>query len=303
MSKHARIPVAAAVAAAIALVAARPGEAEPQDPSAGVTVVRRCVVEFDRNTTVSPTIFGLLKDCLVEPGTRVKAGQVLGRLQDDEVVAEVRLRELEAASDVEVRLGEAKSAQATSKMQRTGSLVLRNAASKEEYHIHQLEAAAGALEVEQARHRRRVAGVQLEHARAVLRTRELVSPHDGVVVTVARRQGETVAPRDPVFQVVDTDRLRVVGQVDVAEVWRLKVGQAARVIPEVAGADLPVEHQVFPARLAFIDSQIDPATRTCKVHVLAENRDGLLRAGLEARVEFDPEPPPVAPATRTAGRP
>ena len=154
---------------------------------------------------VSSTIFGLLKECLVEPGARVKAGQVLGRLQDDDVLSEVRLREAEAASDVEVRLAEAQSDQAVNKMKRTASLVLRNAASQEEYHVHRLEAAAAALEVEQAKHRHRLAEIQLEHARAVLQTRELVSPHDGVVVAVARRKGETVAPRDPVFQVVDTD--------------------------------------------------------------------------------------------------
>ena len=60
----------------------------------------------------------MLKECLVEPGARVAAGQVLGRLQDDEVRAEVRLREAEASSDVDVRLSEAKSAQSANKMRR-----------------------------------------------------------------------------------------------------------------------------------------------------------------------------------------
>lgn len=292
--------VTAAVAAAVVAALATAGAADPPDPSAATTVVRHCTLEFEYDTPVGSPIYSVLQDCLVRPGDRVKAGQLLGRLQDEDVRAEVRLREAEASSDIEVRLAEARSAQAATKSERTAALVRRNAASHEEATLHRLEAAAAALEIEQARHRRRVAAIQLEHARAVLRTRELVSPHDGVVGAVLRRKGEAVGQRDPVFQVVDTDHVRVVGKVDVTEVGRLRVGRPARVIPEVAGANLPLEREVFPGRITFLDTRIDPETRTCRVHVLAENRGGRLRAGLEARIEIDPEPPPPA---ATAARP
>ena len=295
MSNPTRIRVNVSVAVALVLVAAGPVAAVPQDPSAAVTVVRRCLVEFEHNTVVSPPILGLLTECLVEHGTRVKAGQVLGRLQDDEARAEFRLRELEANSDAGVRLAEAKTCRGGE--QDAADRGTRPPQRREPGGIPQRRARSQGLG---ARSR---AGDPPPQARpGPPRTRPGGAPEPRTGQPARRRrrrrhppEGETVAPRDTVFQVVDTEQIRVVGQVDVTEVWRLKVGQAVRVIPEVAGADLPVEHMVFPGRLTFIDSHIDPATRTCKIHVSTENLGGHLRAGMEARIEIDPEPPPERP--------
>jgi RND family efflux transporter MFP subunit len=246
-------------------------------------------------------IYSVLQECNVRPGDRVKAGQVLGRLQDGEVRAEAALREAEASSDVDVRLAESRSALASAKLQRTASLLRRNASSQEEYLQHKQEAATAALEIELARHRRKLAAFQLQFSKAVLGTRSLVSPHEGVVTAVLRRAGESVAPRDPIFQVVDPSEVRVVCQVDVSDGWRLRVGQPARVIVEVAGADLEIEKTVFPGVVSFIDAGFDPTTRTCKVFVRANNSAGALRAGLEARVEIDPEPgAPASPQLKDA---
>ena len=287
-SRRGIAPVATALATLIA--ATQSGEAQVQDPSAGVTLIRRCLIEYERNTPVGSPIFSTLRECAVEPGAAVKAGQVLGKLQDQDVQAEIKLREAEAASDIDVRLNKAKSARTQAKAARTATLVKRNTVSQEEYTEHRLEAAAALLEVEQAEYRRKIAAIHLEIAKAQLNIRTLIAPHDGVVVSVLRRKGESVAPRDPIFQIVDTSTLRVVGQLDVTEAWRLRVGRPVRVVVEVAGADLPVEHEVFPGKLVFVDSQIDPTTRTCKIHVRVDNRANLLRAGLEAQIEIDPEP-------------
>lgn len=293
-----RLAVVVTVALAVPVLALSPVVGGPPDPSAATIVVRHCAVEYENSTLVGSPLNSTLYECLVTPGTPVKAGQLLGRLECGEARAEVSLRETEAASDVDVRLGEARSAQAQSKLRRTAALLARNSASREEYNEHQIEAEAARLEVEKAKQTRQLAIYQLERARAVLRSHELLSPHDGVVTDVLRRQGEAVAIRDPVFQVVDNTRLRVVAQVDVAEVWQLAVGRPVRVVPEVAGVDLPIEHVVFDGKIAFIDTRIDPQTRTCKLHVTATNRDGLLRSGIEARVEIDP--PPAGPVAAGA---
>lgn len=260
------------------------------DPSADVTVIHHCLIDYDHNTTLSSSIASILQDCLVEPGSKVKAGQLLGRLQDEDLRIESRVRESVASSDIDLRLSKAKSALAQNKLQRTAVLTRKSAVSQEEYQQHRLEAEAASLEVEQARQRHELAQLQLEQTRAALKARELVSPHNGVVVNVARRKGEAVAPHEPIFQVVETEHLRVIGEVDLADVARLRIGQKVRVIPEVAGSDLPFEHEVFHGELVFIDSRIDPMSRTCKIHVRTQNRNELLRAGLEARIEIDPEP-------------
>ena len=284
------------------------GAIEPPDPSADTIVIHRCLIEYEHDSQVGAAIAGMIAECRVSPGDKVKAGQLLGRLFDEDLRAEISLREAETTSDIEVRLAQARSAQAASKAKRTASLWKRNSASEEELNQDRLSAAAAAIEVEQAQYRRRIASIHLGQAKAMLKTRELVSPHDGVVTTVFRKRGEIAAQRDPVFHIVDTDHLKVITQVDVSEVWRLQVGQPARVIPEVAGADLPIEHESFPAKITFIDTRIDPQLRTCLIHVVAENRGHRLRSGLEARVEIDADStapahaagPAPAPAAVTA---
>jgi multidrug efflux pump subunit AcrA (membrane-fusion protein) len=188
--------------------------------------------------------------------------------------------------------------QALSKLKTTGVLVRRNAANAEEYNLHRLEAEVADLEVEQAKHRHEIAQIYYRRAKEVVHAREFIAPHDGVVIVVLKHKGEPVQPNEPLFRVVDPDRLEVTGQADVTDVWRLQIGQPVRVIPDVAGADLPVEHEEFLGRLVFIDTQIDPLTRTCKVVARIDNRGGLLRSGMEARLEILPvrgnEVPPDA---------
>ena len=247
---------------------------------------------YARTTSVGVPSHGLLRECLVEPGDRVEAGQVLGRLRDDEARAEVQLRELEAKSDIDVRLNEAKKSQADNKMTRSLALARRNAINGEEMELHRLELEAATLEVERAKHIHQLAQVRLDDAKTKLRACEFVSPHAGVVAAVVKHPGEPVAPNEVLFKVVDTERIDVTGYADLTDVWRLRAGQTVRVILDIPAADLAVEHEVFPGRLTFVDTQIDPLTRTCKVIARVQNRNGLLRAGLEARMEIDPLPAP-----------
>ena len=283
------------------------GAIGPPDPSADTIVIHRCVIEYENDSEVGAAIPGMIGECLVTPGAKVKAGQLLGRLFDEDVRAEMLLHEAESSSDIEVRLAQSQSALAASKAKRTLSLYKRNAASEEEVNQDKIMATAAMVEVEKAKHLRLVASLQLDQTKAMLKSREFVSPHDGIVTEVLRKKGEVVALRDPVFHVVDPDLLKVITQVDVADVWKLRVGQSARVIPEVAGADLAIEQESFPGKITFIDSKIDSQLRTCVVHVVAENRDRMLRSGLEARVEIDAAPsssaPEVPPEPTTAPKP
>ena len=126
----------------------------------------------------------------------------------------------------------------------------------------------------------------------------LVSPHDGVVVAVQKRRGEPVAPNEAVFRVVDLDHLEVTARVDVADLWRLHPGQPVRIIPEIAGADLAIEREVFWGRVASIDPHVDPASRTSTLVARLADPRHRLRAGLEVRIEIHPDARPEATAPR-----
>ena len=237
---------------------------------------------------------GLVSEVLVKPGDRVKAGQILGRLFDADLRADLDLRRAEAENDTDIRLGEAKLALAQSKLRASEALSKRNLLSAEEMMTHKLDAQTAALEIEAARHRRRVAEFASRQVEAMILSREFVSPHDGIVVAVLKNKGESVAPNEPVLRLVGAEIVRVTGYLDIGDVWQTRAGQGVRVTPEISGAELSIEDRIFFGRIEYVDPEINQENQTCKVVATVENKDGLLRAGLEARMEIAPDDEPLS---------
>ena len=105
-----------------------------------------------------------------------------------------------------------------------------------------------------------MAQLQLAQSQAAVGAREIVATHDGVVVTVFKHAGEAVTPVMPIFQVVDPDRIQVVGSLDVQDATRVRCGQAVRVSPVIGGAELEIESARFAGRITFVNVLIDPKT-------------------------------------------
>jgi multidrug efflux pump subunit AcrA (membrane-fusion protein) len=229
---------------------------------------------------------------------------VLGRLQDKEERAKMELTKFEAESMASVRTAESKYNLARTKHRYARDLYQRNAIGKEEYEIAKQEEETARLSLEEVKVGHRLAELRYRQAEAAVRTREIVSPHEGIVVQIVRRPGEAVSalprdpilrrpgeagstlPKDPIFRVVNVEVLRVTGYLDAGDTWRVHPGQSVRVTAEMAGPALPIQSEVFTGQVIFVDSEIDPRTRTCRVVAEVKNRKGLLRAGLDVQMEI-----------------
>ena len=288
------------------------GEAAPS--SSQSIVLQRCEIEYKRSSLIGVAHMGtttttILQDCLVRRGDRVKAGQVLGRVMDVEIRAELELRTAEAQNLLEVRINETKAGLAANKLKRTQKLQNRNTlfVPAEEKANQELDMSAANLEIEESRYELRLAEIKRRQAEALLHAREYISPHDGIVVEIHKEQGEAVFINDPVFRVIEVDWVKVTGYLNLADFWRVRSGLEVRVTPEIDGDDLPVEREVFTGRIVFVDRRIDPSTRTCKVVAEVANRDLLLASGLEARMEISlapiPKEPPAAAIEETEPKP
>jgi RND family efflux transporter MFP subunit len=275
------------------LVTCRAGADEPAAPSGSVVVLRRCEVNYKRSSMVGTALMSsssatVLQECLVQLGDRVKAGQVLGRIMDRDLRAELEFRTAEATNMLEVRISETKAGLATNKLKRTQKLQNRNTlyVPAEEKANQELDLTAANLEIEESKYELLLAEIKRKQTEVMLRAREYVSPHDGVVVEIHKEQGEALLVNEPVFRVVEVDWLKVSGYLNLADFWRVRPGQEVKIQPEIDGQDLPVEREVFTGRIVFVDRRIDPETRTCKVIAEVANRDLLLASGLEARMEI-----------------
>jgi RND family efflux transporter MFP subunit len=258
-----------------------------------IVVLRHCEIEFKRSSLVGVAHMGtsmttVVQDCFVRLGDRVKAGQVLGRIMDRDIQAELAFRTAESENNIDIRVSEARSELATNKLRRSESLQKRSSSyvSVEEMKGQELEALAAQLQVEQSKHQRRLSEIKRREAEAMVHAREYVSPHDGVVIEVLKQQGEAVSVSEPIFRVVDVDYLKVTGYLNLGDYWRVRAGQEVRISPEVDGDELPIENEVFTGRVVFVDRRIDPTNRTCKVIAEVANRDLLLASGLEAKMEI-----------------
>ena len=153
------------------------------------------------------------------------------------------------------------------------------------------------LELKAAIQGQRTAESQLQQRKALVAAREITSPHDGVVVEIYKNTGQAIMAGSPIFKVVKVDRMRVTGYLDASDAWHVRPKQTVRVMPELEGVDLPIEREVFEGQITFVDSEIDPKTRTCRVFAEVENRGDLLRSGLDCRMEIDQkETPGTKPA-------
>ena len=274
------------IAPALIGVRAIAGQGAPAPPE--VISLQKCTIEYSRSTLVGSNQTGLIQECLVRPGDRVKGGQVLGRFFNQDALAELESRTVALeGSETAIHQGEATLEVERTKLRRVEALYNRKAVSIQDLELQQLAVKTAELGLQAAIRGRRMAEAQLHAAKAMVAAREIVSPHDGIIVEVYKRAGESTMLNIPIYKVVAIDRMRVTGYLDVGDAWRVRQGRAVRITPELEGGDLPIEREVFAGAITFVDSEIDPKTRTCRVFAEVENRGGLLRSGLECYMEID----------------
>ncbi|MCW8084216.1 efflux RND transporter periplasmic adaptor subunit [Sabulicella glaciei] len=198
-----------------------------------------------------------------EPGDRVRAGQVLVRL--DPSVPEALLAQAEAAvaeAEAALRIAEAEQRRAAD-LARTES-VARATLEQRQSVTRQAEARLAA-----GRARRDEAASRLAQTR-------IAAPTDG---TVSRRSvllGAVVQPGQEMFRLIRDDRLELEARVPELELARVEPGQEVRVLHgerEIAG------------RVRAIFPTVEGTTRLGIVHVVLPPEAGL-RVGQFARAEI-----------------
>lgn len=192
-------------------------------------------------------------------GDRVRAGQLLGRLDLADASSRVAERSANVAA-ARATLAQAQRSQAQS--ERLAAQQFISAAA--------LDSARAAVETAQAQLNAAIASADL--ARVGLRDASLLAPIDGIVARRHVLPGEKVSPEQPVLTIVDLRQLELVGAVGTHEVARLRPGMPVAV--QVEGLDQPLE-----GRIARIAPAAEPGTRSIGVAIGLANPTESLRAG------------------------
>jgi membrane fusion protein (multidrug efflux system) len=216
-------------------------------------------VNADAVVIVGTTIPGRVRNIAVDKGDRVKKGQLLVQLEDDELRAELGVQHANLARDS------------------------RNLARQEQLAKSQATTQQAVDDMRSAVEADRAA-IQLIEAK--LKQTRLQSPIDGKVIERMVEPGDIVSPMvggmGGVVKLADLRKTVVEVDVNEADIGKLKLNQPADVRLD-AFPDRPYE-----AKLAEFAQVADKAKATVQVKVMLSNPDDDVRPGMNAKVTFRP---------------
>ncbi len=245
------------------------GEPEAAVPVEVTPVARRSISSFletngtleaENDVELVARTSGPIVELLVEEGDRMRAGDLLARIDPAESRARMEISRL--------NLAERKIAYERAKELFESALL-----SQEAY-----DQALSAYESAQA---------QFEGDQILFSYTEVKAPFTGTIVTRHVKLAQTVSNNQALFRITDFDPLLCPIQVPERELPRLKVDQPAYVEVEAW------PERRFQARVLRISPVVDAATGTVKV-TLEVSVDGKLRPGMFAGVYLETEKRPDA---------
>jgi WD40 repeat protein len=189
---------------------------------------------------VSSQVDGIFDDILVDVGHQVRKGDLLGRLDDRQLRAQVDLLAIRAASEAAERIAKAQFDEADAKVEyarKANESGLRTVPELEaKTYLFQRERFAA--EIKKAREEREAAEKELEKTKVVLQQHAIRAGLDGEIVKVYKRPGEAVKQAEPLFRVANCNALRVEGLCKIQQASLIRVGMHALVEPEVRGEQM-----------------------------------------------------------------
>jgi membrane fusion protein, multidrug efflux system len=269
------------------VVAAAPAHKEAADPPAGVrqdsVVVASGPIVVENQVDVVAWKEGLVVSILAQAGTQTRAGQVLAKLDDRQISADVEA----AAAKVRSIEANLKNWQAETKVlqadrDRAEKLYAAQVIAKEELEHVQYKEQADEYEVQRE-------AENLNNAKAVLKSLELerektsiIAPFDGIVARRYIRVGQKVAAGDRLFWVTAMAPLQVKFTLPERFLGAVKRGQ----VVAVASAEVSPAAS-HAAKVIDVSPVVDPSSGTIEVMAQIEGSALDLRPGMLATIRIE----------------
>ena len=234
--------------------AAIPVKAEPVEVRDMVAYVEtHARLEAERTVAVMGRATGLVEELLAEEGDRVRTGQVLARLEKEQL--QLQLQQAQVSLE-----------QVRSTYDRVAALQASKMVSEAEF--------------EAARHQLANAQVRLQEVQLDLDYAEIRAPIPGVVMSRSVELGDLVRGNQELYTIADLEPLLARIHIPEKRIQQIREGQEARLIIEsLANSD-------FTGRIRMISPGVDPESGTVKVTLEIRDRSGKLKPGMFATVRI-----------------
>lgn len=247
------------------------------DISASLIVVGNLIGQ--QTVDVVPQTGGRLVSISVRLGDPVRRGQMIAKIEDQEIVEQVK--QAEASQEVAratIRQREADLKVAELNFERSKNLFGRQLLAKQALDDAESRFLAGQAQLDLARAQSQQTGARLEELQINLANTRITSPVDGFVGRRNVDPGAWVSQNAPILSVVEISTLRLVANVVEKDLRLVTVGDPARVEVDAYPGE------TFTGRIARVSPVLDPATRTAAVEVEVPNPSNKLKPGMYARI-------------------
>ena len=202
-------------------------------------------VRAKESATVAARVPGTIDELLVAEGATVKKGDVLFRVDHENLENAVKLAEV---SDLKASLD----------YRRMTRLVAEGAVTRDAFERAEVQAKSAAL--------------QLAVARKNLADSEVRAPFDGVITEKKKDMGDFVAPGAPVLKMDNTSAYEIRFALNASDYGKVKVGETRVRLASAAGADGSPTNG-FP--VVYKAPSVNPATRTFEIRIAVPKTDDL----------------------------
>ena len=261
-------------------------------------VVTDAVLYPRDQAAIVPKVVSSIKKWYVDKGSYVKAGQLLGELENQDLTGAARKSQGGyAQAEVTYQMQVQKSAQdlkfAKQSLDSAQKFYDGRAALYKEGAVSAKDLDDASVALSQAKNTYDLAQKQFdlkvaegamnaakgdtENANAQLSYTKITSPIDGIVTDRPYYPGETPATGTPVITVMDLSQIVARAHIAQTEAVSLKVGNPATIT-------IPGQLAVVKGKVALVSPAVDPNSTTVEVWVQAPNPKGALRPGSSVRV-------------------
>jgi len=272
--------------------------ATPPAASGKGPVLENCRVELIQEVQVPGIEAGVLMSLEATEGMDVRAGMLLGHVDDREPDMQRKISQLKhdaakaaAESDIDIRFARAAADAADLEYEMDKKAIDRIKGAISGVDIIKVKLAAikakagvekSIVDHRQLEYEADTKGAEVKAADLSIERRQIRAPFDGVVTNVYRHPGEWVAPGDPIIKVIQVDRLRIEGSLSASEYDP----------PEIDGRPVTVEAKLahgrtvkFTGKVVFVSPLVSLAgdyVVFAEVNNRQENGLWVLSPGLSA---------------------
>jgi membrane fusion protein, multidrug efflux system len=250
--------------------------------SAYLTVVGNLIGK--QTVDIAPRTAGRLLSVNIQLGDPVRRGQVLAKVEDREIVEQVRQAEAsQEVSKATIRQREADLNVAKVNFDRSKNLFERQLLAKQALDDAESRYLAALAQVDLSKAQLTQNDARLQELRINLQNTSVTSPVDGFVGKRSVDPGAMVNTNTAIASVVDISRLRLVVNVVEKDLRMVSPGD-----PAVVEVDA-YPGETFSGKIARVAPVLDPATRTATMEVEIPNQGNKLKPGMYARINLTVE--------------